>query len=192
MGPCQQLAALFLEVGDWTEVRERALKSNVLQQNRNSSLVRLEREYRMRLQTLTPAQIALLANTSEEQNARPLAMLASFKRYPFIFDFCVLTLRQKIAVFDSEIRPSDFENFLEQVEPYHPEVKGLTDKTMNKIRQRLLKMLADAALTSGTQNPVIQPPLLTHEVTSVIVEESPFILHGFLIPEAEIAVLVKS
>jgi hypothetical protein len=192
VGSCRKLAALFLESGNWQEARKVALESNALQQNRNASLVRLEREFRMRLQTLTESQITLLAETSDELVARPLAMLASFKRYPFIFDFCVLTLRPKLAVYDSEIRPSDFENFIEQVAPYHPEVETLTDKTMAKIRQRLLKMLSEAALTSGGQSPEIQPAVLPQEVTSVIVEESPFILHGFLIPEPEIAILSKS
>ncbi len=189
---CQKLARIYDECRDWKTVRQIVLETNALQQERATSLKRAESEYRKRLELLTDAQIQLLAETPDELTARLLSLLAVFKRYTLIFDFCVLTLRPKLLVFDTEIRPSDFENFVEAVEPYRPEIATVTDKTRERLRQRLLQILTQGSLISAGKVPTITPPIVPDEVANAIVEERPFILQGFLVSESEIAVLANA
>lgn len=182
----QALAGLFNELGDWRAVREAALEGNVLLQARKASRIRIEREFRQRLQTLTPDQLRLLGDGGND-TGRPLALLAAFKRYPVIFDFCVLTLREKLLVFDPQLRNSDLDNFFTSVEPTHPEMTGLTDSTFDKIRQVLIRILAEGGILSGTDSPAIAPVPLSPEAARAIAADSPFYLQGYLIDEAEVA-----
>jgi hypothetical protein len=182
---CQALAGLYLESGDWQQVRREALATNALRQGRSASSVRVEREFRQRVASLTQPQIRLLAEGSSDV-ARPLALLAAFKRYPVIFDFCVLSLQPKLTVFDTAVRPSDLENFFAEVEPRHPEVLKLTDSTQAKIRQVLVRILAEGGILSGTDKPVIDPVPLVPEVARVVSAESPAYLRGFLVDAAEL------
>ena len=57
VGMCRSMAGLYLEKGDWTLVRESALATNLLQQNRRSSSARIEREIRPRLETMSRHQV---------------------------------------------------------------------------------------------------------------------------------------
>ena len=54
------IAEYYLELGDWDLAKHRTLTSNALQCRSASSAVRLERELRQRLETLTIDQITLL------------------------------------------------------------------------------------------------------------------------------------
>ena len=184
---CQVLAGLYLELGDWQKVRTVALSTNALRQGRSASSVRVEREFRQRVATLTPDQMRLLAEGSGDVT-RPLALLAAFKRYPVILDFCVLTLQPKLTVFDIAVRPSDLENFFAEVEPRHPEVSEMTDSTQAKIRQVLVRILAEGGILSETENPVIDPIPLVPEVARVISTDSPAYLRGFLVDAAELLI----
>ena len=159
VGMCRSMAGLYLEKGDWKLVREAVLESNLLQQNRGSSSARMEREIRPRLETMTRLQLQMLADAPDD-TARPLAMIGVFKRYPFIYDFCVLSMRPKVAVYDSELRPSDFENFVGEIEARHPEVRKLTSYTRYKVHQVMVRILAEAGILSGTKSPVITPPIV--------------------------------
>jgi len=183
---CQTLAGLYVELGDWADVRGRALESNALRQGRRASSIRVEREFRQRVQTLSEDQIRLLAEGNSAE-ARPLALLAVFKRYSVIFDFCVLTLLPKLNVFDSELRPSDLDNFFAEVEPAHPEIAEMTDSTLAKVRQVMIRILAEGGILSDTERPAIAPLPLLPEVARVISDDSPDLLRGFLLDDHSLA-----
>ncbi|MEP4076977.1 DUF1819 family protein [Haloferula sp.] len=191
VGYCQKLAQMREELGSWDDVRKQGLGMNALQQGKKSSSERVEREFRQRVETLSDRQLGLLAHGNSDV-ARPMALLAAFKRYPVIFDFCVITLKPKLALFDTEVRPSDIERFFTDLEPAHPEIEKLTDSTKAKIRQVLLRILVEAGILSGSAPLVIAPLPLVPEAALAIAEESPSLLKGFLVEDAEIASYAQS
>jgi hypothetical protein len=186
---CQILAALRLKLGSWNAVRKEALAENRLFQTRRSSLVRTEREFRQRLETLTGSQIAILAESSVDV-ARLFALLAAFKRYGFLFDFCCLGLRPKVERHDFAFRPSDYENFVAVAEPSHPELTALSPSSRAKVRQLTLRILAEGGLLSETRRPVIVVPNLPQVFSRAVKEDMPSYLVGFLVPDAEIRKIV--
>ncbi|MBU6302445.1 MAG: DUF1819 family protein, partial [Verrucomicrobia bacterium] len=99
----QTFATIFLASGDWKTAKATALAQNAFRQERKTSLNRLEGEIRLRLQTLTPAELQSLAE-GDSTSARILALLAVFKRYRFIRDFAETALRPKLSGFDTEVR----------------------------------------------------------------------------------------
>lgn len=183
---CQTLSRLYLQVGDWKSVKKEVYRGNILQQGRQTSISRVELEFRRRLQTLTLDELEMLAE-GETDLARSIALLAAFKSYRLIFDFCVLTLRPKVAVFDFEVRPSDIEGFLEHQEAGHPEITQLQPSTLTKLRQNLLKILVDGGILVAGTDPLIQPLPLVPEAGILIGRDSPQYLEAFLLDQSQIA-----
>lgn len=176
-----ELATVFIRLGDWDLTKQEAIAGNAFKQAKASSINRLEREFRLRLQTLTEDQLHLLVE--EPAIARvPMALLAVYKRYQLIRDFAEQVLLEKSQTIDFEIRPSDYSSFIEQIEPAHPELLGLSDTTASKLRQVTLRILSEGEILSQSTPKRIAPALLSDSVISVIRAEDPDFLIPFLQP----------
>jgi hypothetical protein len=182
------VAEAYLAERDWDAVKHRILSGNALQCRTASSAIRLERELRQRLETLTEGQITLLARATAEDRAA-IAWLAVCKHARIAFDFAARVLRDKLGAHDSTLRHSDYEAFIEHEAVAHPELAKLTTSSKNKIRQVLLRMLSEAGLLQdGEALGVIQRPALSPAVVRAVASENPRWLAGFLIPDGNIPV----
>jgi hypothetical protein len=182
------VAESYLDAGDWSVVKERILSSNALQSRSASSAVRMERELRQRVQTLTHDQIVILAQGIAEDRAA-MTWLGALKHVVFAFEFATDVLREKLATQDPILRHSDYESFVESKSVSHPELAQLANSSKNKIRQILLLMLVEAnLLRGGIALGTIQRPLLSPRVHGAITSDSSRWLAGFLVPDAEIGI----
>lgn len=180
------VAESYLNTGDWDLARNRILSSNALQCRSASSAVRLERELRQRLGTLTHVQITLLAQATADDRAA-IAWFAACKHIRFAFEFAAEVLRDKLAAHDPILRRSDYEAYVGNKSLSHPEIVELTTSSQSKIRQVLLRMLAEAGLLrTGTSLGTIQRPALSPAVVRAVTSGSPHWLAGFLVPDTEI------
>jgi hypothetical protein len=175
------LATVYHEVENWDVAKDRAITENVFRQAKSTSVKRLEREFRQRLQTLTRTQLDLLVEYPDEARI-PIALLAVFKRYRNIRDFAEDTLLSKYEVMDFEIRPSDYAGFIERMEPAHPELSTLTALSAKKIRQVTFRMLTEGQILSTDDPPRIAPSMLPTSVVLAIREEDPALLRPFIQP----------
>jgi len=176
----------FLEAGDWKVAKTRILSSNALQCRSASSATRLERELRQRLETLTPAQMTLLAQATADDRAA-MAWLAAIKHINFAFEFAAEVLRDKLAAHDTVLRPSDYETYVDTKSLSHPDLVALTTATKSKVRQVLLRMLSEAGLLgAGTALGTIQRPVLSPAAIHAVTSDNPRWLTGFLVPDTEI------
>ena len=180
------IAECRLATGSWELVKERILSTNALQSRSASSTIRLERELRQRLETLTHDQLILLAQaTAEDRTA--VAWLAACKHIRFAFEFAAEVLRDKLVAHDSVLRHSDYEAYMENKTLSHTELSKLTASSKNKIRQVLLRMLGEAGLlVEGSALGTIQRPVLSPAVVHAITLDNPRWLAGFLVPDSEI------
>lgn len=179
-------AEIYLEELDWDSAKSRVLGTNALQCRSARTAVRMERELRQRLRTLTNDQLALLATATADDGAA-LSWLAAIKHIRFAFDFAAEVLRDKIAAHDPILRYSDYETYIETKSVSHPELGPLSASSRIKVRQILLSMLVEAGLTgawSGSAH--IRRPLLSPEVLATILSDNPRWLAGFLVPDEEI------
>jgi len=181
------MAEQFARYGNWAETRQAILSTNALQCRSAASGIRLERELRQRLETLTAPQLALLARTTADGRAC-LAWLASVKRHSFLFDFAAETLREKLATHDPTLRSSDYERFVGEKAVTHPALHSFTPTTLAKIRAVLVRMLREAGLLAkGTDLGQIQRPVVPPEVESVIRADHPSWMAAFLVPDSGIS-----
>ncbi len=186
------LAEIFLEEKDWTRTKARVLATNALQCRSSKTAARIERELRHRLETLTAAQLRLLAAAPAEDRAA-IAWLATLKHSRFAFEFAAEVLRDKIAVRDPILRYSDFESFVELKSLLHQELASLTPTARNRVRQVLQGMLAEVGLIGVVRNSpsvnastVIHRPVVSPPVLESIISDNPRWLAGFLVTDEEI------
>ncbi|MDB6151875.1 MAG: hypothetical protein JWL90_328 [Chthoniobacteraceae bacterium] len=181
------VAESYLATGDWDLAKERILSANALQCRSAPSAVRLERELRQRLETLTHDQLRLLAQATTEDRVA-IAWLAACKHIQFVFDFASDVLRDKLATHDLVLRHSDYEAYFENKGLFHPTLSRLAPSSKAKIRQVLFRMLAEAGLLGkGAALGIVLRPVLSPDVAQVVTSDNPRWLAAFLVPDAEIA-----
>ncbi len=180
------IAECYLTNGDWNLTKAHILATNALQCRSASSAIRMERELRQRLATLTREQLVLIAQaTAEDRTA--IAWLSACKQIPFAFDFAAEILRDKLASQDPVLRHSDYETYFETQRVAHAELNDLAPSTKEKVRQILFRMLSEAGLVvPGEALGSVQRPVLSPAVFHAITADAPELLAGFLVPDSEI------
>lgn len=183
------VASVYTRHGDWAKTKDEVMRDNLLQYETSGSAKRMELEMRSRLMTLNNKQIAFLAEASTD-DAVAIAWLAACKRIPFVHDFAVDVLREKLVNHDNVLRHSDYEHYLTLKRREHPELNQLTELSKSKTKQVMYKMLAEVGIThevAGQENPALQRPPLSYAVTELIVSDDRIWLRPFLIPDHELS-----
>lgn len=180
------VAEAFIACCDWDQTKQNVLADNALQSRSPASAIRMERELRQRLQTLTLQQIEILA-TAPLDSRVAIAWLSVLKHSTFVFDFSAEVLRGKIEDQDPVMRPSDYENFVTAQAGAHPKLVRLASTTKEKIRRVMKTMLREAGILDDTDGMLtLHRPVLPPDVLTAILSDNRKWLAGFLVPEAEI------
>ena len=186
------VAETYAATGDWKAAKEHVLSHNALQARSASSGIRMERELRQRLQTLTDEQLHLLISAPSD-SAMAMAWLAACKYSAFIFDFAAQVLRAKLELLDPVLRPADYEAFVTDHSPEHPELDQLSPSTKTKIRTLLMTMLREVnILVPDRQGLLIKRPVIPAEVLAAILADNRRWLAGFLVPDDEMIALTPA
>jgi Putative inner membrane protein (DUF1819) len=161
------LATLFIELDNWSLVREVAVEKNLLQMRTSKSSVRLCQEICSRLKTLNNNELKLLV-AGTVQDRGHILWLALCRRYKFIQDFAVEVLREKLLSFQTELDYEDFEIFFSKKAEWHTELDALKLVTKAKARGILFKMLREADLLSAENriNPTMLSPFFLDAIGS--------------------------
>lgn len=163
------IARLYLELGDWNEVKEKAIADNVLQSRVVSTLKRLSREIISRLNNLTTEELNLLVESDHQQQAY-LTWLAICRHHKFIADFATEVLRERFITFKTDLQYSDFDIFFNRKCDWHSELDSLSDSTKKKLRQIIFRMLREANFLDS--NNIIQHTILSPKLLSIVLSNS--------------------
>lgn len=164
-----ELTALYLDLGDWSSVRDKVIAENLLQTRTLNTLKRVCREIISRLRTLTLGELEFLVEGSHQEQAY-LLWLAVCRRYRLIADFAVEVLRERYITLKSDLTHEDFDSFFNRKSEWHLELDGITSATRGKLRQVLFKMLREADLL--TANSMIHTAMLSPRLLSLIQQGS--------------------
>ena len=178
----EKVAHLYLELGNWDHVRERALETGLMQTRLQSSAKRIYREISARLQTLTKDEIELFVHGSNLQRNHML-WLAVCCRYSFIREFAVEILRERFLTLRYEISNADFDAFFNAKAEWHHELDKITPGTRTKLRQNLFRMLHEVEYIGSTNR--IQPVMLAPQLSLLILRRGSDALYIFPTLDAE-------
>jgi hypothetical protein len=179
-------AAYESGTSDLTEVQESGIVFNSVK-TRTSD--REFREIKKRLEKLTPDQINILIH-GDLISQKQIAFLAVCKRYIFIRDFVVDTIRDKVLVFDYKINVSDFKSFINGKVQLHPELEEYSDSTLKKAEQVMFHILEQAGIINNAVERIIQPQMLQPGVINSVVKDDLMWMKVFMMPDRDIKQLM--
>lgn len=139
------LASLYMELGDWSMVRDKVVRENLLQFRTQNTLKRFCSEIISRLKTLSFDELRLLVETNPREQ-RYLLWIALCRRYSFIADFAVEVLRERYISLKFNLNYEDFDFFFNSKSEWHPELDRVRPRTRARVRQVLFRMLREADL----------------------------------------------
>lgn len=175
-----ELAKSYLEPG-----MESIDKQSITRGQKAKTVGTQFREIRLRVETLTPKQLEILAY-GDQVAQRQVAFLAVCKVYSFIRDFVVEVLREKALVYNYQITEGEYISFFRKKREFHPELDELTETTISKIRQVTFKILEQASLIDSTRSKRINPLILDAKVIRAVVEDDPEWLKVYLLSDLDI------
>lgn len=146
---------------------------------------RIRVELLKRLKTLTLDQLSFLLEAGLDE-ARKMAFISVCKTYPFVYEFAVEVLREKMFQFDYHITEGDYFAFYNRKKESHPELEEISDHSKDKIRQVLFKILEEAKIIDNTKSKNIQPQFLSAEFQTLLQEDDPDLLRVFFLTDQEI------
>lgn len=160
-----ELATLYLDLGDWSSVRDKVVAENLLQTRTLNTLKRVCHEIISRLRTLSRGELEFLIEGSHQEQAY-LLWLAVCRQYKFIADFAVEVLRERYITLKSDLTHEDFDSFFNRKSEWHLELDEITSATRGKLRQVLFKILREADLL--TANKMIRAAMLSPRLLGLI------------------------
>lgn len=159
------VAALYLDIRDWGQVRAKVRADNLLQVRTAAAALRLSKEIIARLEHLSLAELECITNGTAQERGQ-LAWLAATLRYKFIQEFGVEVLREAYLSLQLQITLKDFDAFFNRKAMWHEELDGTALSTQNKLRQNLFRMMREADLISP-QN-IIQPTMFSARLGALL------------------------
>ena len=159
--------------------------TNELGNGKSSTGKRMYVEFKKRLSYLKEEELNLLVN-SDLTSQRQIAFLSACRTHGFIRDFVVEVLREKLLIFDYEIREGEYISFYRRKSELHPEMSDLTEITQNKIKQVTFKILEQAGIIDNVKFKTIQPQLLSDKVVKTVAKEDRQWLKIFLMSDMDI------
>jgi len=164
-----EIAKLYISIGDWETVYDKAVKVNIIQARALSTSKRITWEICSRLKLLSSEELQIVADgTVQEQ--QQILWVSICLRYKLVYEFAVEILREKFLTLNYELTHSDFDAFFENKSSWHIELENIKDSTMNKFRQVLFKILRETDLLSS--NFIINPVFLSRRVIEAIKSRS--------------------
>ena len=142
-------------IDDFLEGNE-IIDFNVIPVNAESSKKRLKHEIEKRLFALNNENLINKFSISDI-NCKDLILFYSIcKCYPIIKHFMLEIVLNKWQNLDFELEIFDFKNFLYRKMDFHPELEKITEKSIYKCGQVVIKMLVDLGMLNKNKIQKIQ------------------------------------
>ena len=131
-----ETARLYLDLGDWIEVRKKVVEGNLYQLNAESSRKRVAGELIKRLRTLTDEEIRFLVDSHlDDQSA--MLWISVCRTYVFVSGLSATVLRDRYESGIPFYTDGAYEAFFEQESQTHPELLKLTEAGKKKMRNQI-------------------------------------------------------
>lgn len=149
------IAQTYRELQEWSAVKERVIKDNLLQTRTVRSAEISYSEIHKRLSQLNEDQIELLAD-DHLSDVGQLAWIAICKQYRFVADFTAEVLVPAQQSGRYEITFDDYRYFFSTKADWHPELDKVSDKTRANARQTLFQMMRQCSLLNNSNELIHQ------------------------------------
>lgn len=161
-------AKLMCEGLDENEIIDRIVEENLFQYPTEKSIRQMAKACVARLQGMGDEDLIEAVASQGSETAKQICMYAMMKRYRLVWDFMITVIGEKYRMQNFSFSQMDVNVFLIQLQEQDDYVAGWSDTTVKKIRQILIRVLAENDYLDDIKadhiNPVLLNPLLENAI----------------------------
>lgn len=165
------LAELLLQGEPLESIKQRNLQKNLIMHKRTGSLKRVTTPIIRRLKAMSDDILQAFLE-SDDYNAKIILLYIICKTDRLVRDFIINVYGDKVLIQSDKIVKADIEQYFESVYSESDKLLNCSDQTKSKLKQTLMKILADAGLVTkqGSDFP-ITTPIISERTRSTILAD---------------------
>ena len=164
----REIAKLLIDQADDAVWHRALVVDNVLQKKSPSSALRMAVLIRNRLEPLDKAHWMLVLDR-DRVVAIQVLLLAAINHSQMLSDFLQEVVREHFRTFKQTLTLSDWSNFLEACENRDQTVSGWSETTKKKLRQVIIRILAEAGYLDSSRSMQIAPIAIHPKVREYLI-----------------------
>lgn len=163
-------AKLMREGLDDKEIMDRIMEENLFQYPTEKSIRQMAKACVARLKGMGDEDLVEAVASQSSETAKQICMYAMMKQYRLVWDFMITVIGEKYRMQDFSFSQMDVNVFFMQLQEQDDYVAGWSESTMKKIRQILIRVLAENEYLDDIKadhiNPVWLNPMLENAIKS--------------------------
>ena len=165
------LAELLLQGEPLESIKQRNLQENLIMHKRTGSLKRVTTPIIRRLKAMSDDILQAFLE-SDDYNAKIILLYIICNTDRLVRDFITSIYGDKVLIQSDKIVKADIEQYFESVYSESDKLLNCSDQTKAKLKQTLMKILADAGLVTkqGSDFP-ITTPIISERTRSAILAD---------------------
>lgn len=165
------IARLILEGVSSQELNHLLKVENILQKRSPATAIRINELIQKRFRLIDKNFLSIISKGNRQASMQAL-LVAAIKHNNLIGDFLIRVVKEKWRLFETKIKPSDWENFLRECEQIDETILKWKPTTRKKLGQVVKKCLVEADYFKSARNPIITPVLLLPEIKNYLLENN--------------------
>ena len=163
-------AKLMREGLDDNEVIQRIVDENLFQYPTEKSIKQMAKTCINRLRAMEDEGLIEAVASGVSETAKQICMYAMMKQYRLVWDFMITVIGEKYRMQNFSFSQMDLNVFFMQLQEQDDYVAGWSETTVKKIRQILIRVLAENEYLDNIKadhiNPVWLNPILENAIIS--------------------------
>ena len=163
-------AKLICEGLEDNEIIDRIVKDNLFQYPTEKSIRRMAKACIVRLKGICDIDLVEAVASQSSETAKQICLYAMMKQYRLVWDFMITVIGEKYRMQNLSFSQMDVNVFFMQLQEQDDYVAGWSESTMKKIRQILIRVLAENEYLDDIKtdhiNPVWLNPVLENAIRS--------------------------
>ncbi len=161
-------AKLMCEGLEENEIINRIVDDNLFQYPTEKSIRQIARACVARLKSMKDVDLVEAIVLQSSETAKQICMYAMMKQYRLVWDFMITVIGEKYRIQDFSFSQMDVNVFFMQLQEQDDYVAGWSEATLKKIRQILIRILAENEYLDSIKadhiNPVWLNPVLENAI----------------------------
>lgn len=163
-------AKLICEGLEDNEIIDRIVEDNLFQYPTEKSIRRMAKACIVRLKGICDIDLVEAVASQSSETAKQICLYAMMKQYRLVWDFMITVIGEKYRMQNFSFSQMDVNAFFMQLQEQDDYVAGWSESTMKKIRQILIRVLAENEYLDDIKadhiNPVWLNPVLENAIRS--------------------------
>lgn len=136
-------AKLICEGLEDNEIIDRIVEDNLFQYPTEKSIRRMAKACIVRLKGICDIDLVEAVASQSSETAKQICLYAMMKQYRLVWDFMITVIGEKYRMQNFSFSQMDVNVFFMQLQEQDDYVAGWSESTMKKIRQILIRVLAE-------------------------------------------------